>query len=355
MLHSRFVRTSFKTAVALRERRKIQTEIPWIRGFGTGSNAIHTLLVIAVLSWFAPAALCQKIAFKSVHDNVGLEDGNPVIRFAGKHFATLDWKNFRKPIIYPVYGPDQTPMTRSHPMKKGVANEADDHPHHKSIWCGHGLINGVSFWHEEGLIKVDTERPIEVRSDDDDEVTVSFSSNYLDPKDELVCTDKTAITFRQLDEDTKAIDWDVTIMASEGDLLFGDTKEGMMAIRTHPSLRIDKGAKAVNATGVTGKEIWGKKAAWVDYSATIDGKHVGIAIFDHPENLRHPTTWHARAYGLVAANAFGLSHFEGKPKGTGDLKIKKGEHVRFRYRFVFHKGDAKAAKVEQLYSEYRGG
>lgn len=318
-------------------------------------QSVQALVLVALFAWASPPAVGQKVAFKNVHNNVEMSDGNPVVSFDGKPFATLNWKDYRKPIIYPIYGPDQTPMTRNHPMKKGVADEADDHPHHKSIWCGHGLINGVSFWHEEGLIKVDTDQPIEVRSDDEDEVSVSFRANYLDPDNKLVCTDKTEVTFHKLDGDTKAIDWDVTIMASEGDLLFGDTKEGMMAIRTHPSLRIDKGANAVNSTGVQGKEIWGKKAAWVDYSASIEGNHVGIAIFDHPENLRHPTTWHARAYGLVAANPFGLSHFENKPKGSGDLKLAKGEQIRFRYRFVFHKGDAEAAKIADLFSKYRGG
>jgi len=25
-----------------------------------------------------------------------------------------------------------------------------------------------------------------------------------------------------------------------------------------------------------------------------------VAVFDHPQNLRAPTYWHARAYGLLA-------------------------------------------------------
>ncbi len=267
-------------------------------------------------------------------------------------FTKLDIDNYRRPILYPVYGPGETPMTRNHPMKLDVEGEAKDHPHHKSIWCGHGLINGISFWHEEGQIKVDYSKPVSI-SMDNGKATIGFGCNYVDGQYRLVCKDETRISFSELENGARAIDWDVTIHASERDLLFGDTKEGMMAIRTHPSLRIDKGAVAVNSGGTEGKDIWGKHAEWVDYSAKVEGNHVGVAIFDHPENLRHPTTWHARAYGLVAANPFGMHHFEGKEKGAGDFKLAKGESVRFQYRIVLHSGDAEAAKIGELYDNYK--
>jgi len=47
-----------------------------------------------------------------------------------------------------------------------------------------------------------------------------------------------------------------------------------------------------------------KHADWCDYYGSIGGKTVGIAMFDHPSNPRHPTTWHVRDYGLFAANPF---------------------------------------------------
>ena len=79
--------------------------------------------------------------------------------------------------------------------------------------------------------------------------------------------------------------------------------------------------------------------------AGIDGKTIGMAIFDHPSNPRHPTWWHARYYGLVAANPFGIHDFEKQPDGTGDLTIPAGKSVTFRYRFLFHEGDYKAADI----------
>lgn len=307
--------------------------------------AIATIIVaLTVESGYAQQATIQ----------IDSSDGGFTITSGGRLFTKVDIANYRRPILYPVIGPGGVPMTRNYPMKQGIAGEATDHQHHKSIWCGHGLINGVSFWHEEGKIVVDQSKPICQRvAKDGRSASISYHANYVGPDDQLVCTDKTSMSFHQLSDGARAIDWVYMIYASEGDLLFGDTKEGTMAIRTHPSLRIDKGAVGRNSHGDEGKGIWGKHAEWVDYSSNVEGQHVGVAIFDHPQNLRHPTTWHARDYGLVAANPFGLSHFKNKPKGTGDLKLPKGSSLLFKYRFVFHKGDATQAGIQSLYESYK--
>ena len=227
------------------------------------------------------------------------KDQGIAVMIGGELFANVDLDNYRRPILYPIYGPDQTPMTRNYPMQKGVEGEASDHPHHKSIWCGHGLINGVSFWHEEGQIKVDYSKPVSL-SMDHGRAVVAFSSNYVDDDYQLVCTDDTKITFSDLGNDARAIDWDVSIHASERDLLFGDTKEGTMAIRTHPSLRIDKGAKAENSEGIKGEGIWGKNAAWVDYSAKLATTMLASRSSttrkpQAPHDLARPGVWACRS------------------------------------------------------------
>ena len=303
------------------------------------------------LLWTA-SLLAAFSALAVAQESSGPASGSINIKLGGEHFTTLELKKYRRPVLYPIYGPGQTPMTRNFPMKPGTEGEATDHPHHKSIWCAHGLINGCSFWHEQGQIKYDDSKPLTVNVSDDKEVSVKFHSQYHDENGKLICTDSNEMQFLEMKDGSRAIDWNITIHASEGDLVFGDTKEGMMAIRTHPSLRIDKGATAVNSEGVEGKDIWGKRAAWLDYSGKVNDQLVGVAIFDHPQNLRHPTTWHARAYGLVAANPFGLHHFEGKERGTGDHKLAKGESISWKYRFVFHKGDAKSTDLSKLYSQF---
>ena len=103
---------------------------------------------------------------------------------------------------------------------------------------------------------------------------------------------------------------------------------------------------------------WLERADWCDYYATKDGKTYGIAIFDHPQNLRHPTWWMAREYGLFAANPFGQKDFEPAAKhaaGKGDYTIPAGGSLTLRYRFYFHLGDEKAADIAARYKEYAAG
>ncbi|MCA9196793.1 MAG: PmoA family protein, partial [Planctomycetales bacterium] len=182
--------------------------------------------------------------------------------------------------------------------------------------------------------------------------------NRLESKDgQLIGTETARISFLAHDG-VRMIDWDHTYHASEGALKFGDTKEGMMAIRTHSNLRLKNGrgvttanGQAVNSTGDSGPGIWGKPAKWVDYSGKIDDKLVGIAIFDAPTNHGHPSHWHARDYGLVAANPFGLHDFVGEGH-DGTLTLPAGESLHFHYRFVFHKGNAEDAKIAELYEAF---
>ncbi len=101
------------------------------------------------------------------------------------------------------------------------------------------------------------------------------------------------------------------------------------------------------------KATWGQRADWCDESGHIDGKPFGVAVFDYPANPRHPAYWHVRAYGLLAANIFGLHDYDKKnPKGTGDLTIEKGKTVTFRHRAVIHAGMAADAKLDEKYKEF---
>jgi len=165
-----------------------------------------------------------------------------------------------------------------------------------------------------------------------------------------------------LDYGTRGIDLTTELTAANGDVTFGDTKEaGLAAVRVHPEIgNNEKGDKhrdgvLTNSVGATGeKAIWGKPANWCDESGTINGKPYGVAIFDHPDNPRHPTTWHTREYGLHAANIFGLHDFDPKktPKGAGDMKLAAGKSVTFKYRILFHQGDGPSAKLDEKYKDW---
>ncbi|MDA1275130.1 MAG: PmoA family protein [Verrucomicrobia bacterium] len=285
-------------------------------------------------------------------DKVRIEVGGKF--FSEYHYGKYDGKDVPRPFFYPVIGPGDAPMTRNWPMKEGK-DEAKDHPHHRSLWYAHGAINDHDFWSESPSAGTTVhEKFLALKSGNDKGVIQS--KNKLVAKDgTIVCTDERTMTIYNLASD-RMIDFEITIRASHGDVTFGDTKEGTMAIRLPATMRL-KGTVGqghiVNSEGVRDGATWGKRAAWCDYVGPVNGKTLGVAIFDHPGNPRHPTWWHVRDYGLFAANPFGIHDFERSPdKHLGDLRLPAGESITFRYRFLFHEGDTVQGKVANRYSEY---
>ena len=133
-----------------------------------------------------------------------------------------------------------------------------------------------------------------------------------------------------------------SVLTATEDVTFGDTKEGSFALRVRPELRL-KGDVAtgsmLNSTGQTDGDCWGKRAAWVSYESPLNGHQVGVTVMDHAQNLRHPTWWHARDYGLVAANPFGTRAFEGKDSPSGKFLLEKGKSLTQKYLVVLSGSD----------------
>ena len=87
--------------------------------------------------------------------------------------------------------------------------------------------------------------------------------------------------------------------------------------------------------------------------STGGGNAVGIAILDHPTNLRHPTWWHARDYGLLAANPFGQGKYEEEAaEGAGVHVIPNGEALTFRYRTIFHRGNPETVGIARAFEAF---
>ena len=106
-----------------------------------------------------------------------------------------------------------------------------------------------------------------------------------------------------------------------------------------------------SADGVEGKEVWGTRCRWMKLSSEIKGEPVSIVIIDNPENVGYPTYWHARAYGLFAANPLGQKIFT-KGKKELNFSLKKGESVTFKYRLVIAGKKLTDAEINKLADEY---
>lgn len=307
------------------------------------------------------SATSTNVSLKKSEDRVRVE-------FDGQLFTEYIFKGAPRPYLYPVLAADGTQLNRDFPMKRDTAGEELDHPHHRSLWFTHGAVNGVDFWLEGPTKGKIVSESVET-STANGVGTIRARNRWTTVDDKLVLTDETTIRFRAV-PDGRLLDYEVTLKApADQQVVFGDTKEGSMAIRvaqwmTAPHRFNKQEGKTkgviVNDSGKRQTEAWGKKSTWVDYHGPKDGTGpiYGVAMFDHPSNPRHPTWWHVRDYGLFAANPFGQRDFEADQKhaaGKGNLTIPAGGSTTFRWRFYFHMGDEKAGKVAEYYQAYATG
>ena len=311
------------------------------------------------------ARLCAVVIVGAVglpaHGEVSVErrEDRVDVLLDGKPFTSYVFAGHAKPILFPIVGPTGKGLTRQWPIIDGVAGEPKDHPHHESLWFTHGNVNGLDFWaHKPPKQAADgtPHRPPRIEQVKLDAVggphgVIESENRWCRPDGSIVCTDVRRLVFSG-DDAVRTIDHSITIRADHGPVTIGDTKEGTLALRVHPALQPKDTNGSRGATGLIldsegrrNAEVWGKAARWVDYSGVIDGEAVGIAILDHPKNHGHPTHWHAREYGLFAANPFGLHDFTGAAPGAGTLTIPAAGSLSLRHRFVFHRGDAATARI----------
>jgi hypothetical protein len=180
---------------------------------------------------------------------------------------------------------------------------------------------------------------------------IATTDDWLGPDGKKVCEDERVLRFFDTARE-RVIDFDVTVKATAGPVTFGDTKEGMFGLRVASSMDVDrkKGGKITNAEGLTDAAAWGKASPWVDYTGPVEGKTVGVAILNHPDSFRFPTTWHVRTYGLFAANPFGWHDF--RTNKSGEYTVPAGKSVRFRYRVILHEGDTSSARIPEAFRAY---
>lgn len=272
-----------------------------------------------------------------------------------------------KPYLMPLRTASGIIVTRNFPVgndaSQGDSKASAFEPHQRPLFFGFGDLDGLNFWAEQVFDRYypDLDQPyghmllkrIEEAASDGPAAKIRARFTLNDPSNRVIAEETQSFTFRG-DSRTRTIDCEFVLYATAGPLVIGDTKEGTFAIRVAPELSSPLG-RMTSSNGAEGeKAIWGKTADWVDYSGTISGQLVGIAVFDSTKSFRHPTTWHARAYGLLAANPFGLREFTADPSKEGGWTVPEGGSISFRYRVFIHQGDFGSSQISAAYKKYAG-
>lgn len=301
----------------------------------------------------------------------------------GKPFTSYIYPDdIMKPVLYPLRTVDGAFVTRGWPLDPRPG-ERVDHPHHVGMWLNYGDVNGLDFWNNSTDIAPDkrhrygTIRHREVKKvqSGNDKGVLEVVADWQKPDGTNLLREETRYIFSGTGK-TLSIERITTLTALGEDVALHDNKEGLLGIRLareleHPSEKpevfTDASGKAttvavLNNEGVSGQyhssegkvgnDVWGTRARWVNLTGTIGGSPVSLVVLDHPRNVGFPTYWHARGYGLFAANPLGQKEFS-KGKEVLDYKLPAGKSVTFRYKVLLHSGShLTQAEVEKEYSRF---
>ncbi len=289
--------------------------------------------------------------------------------------------NIKKPVLWPVISAEGNEITRQYPLKN-KAGERSDHPHHIGIWLNYGDVNGLDFWNNsEAISKEDApkygtiyhETVVSEKSGKGEAILVTTAS-WKDISGNKLLNEMTEHTFK-VDGKTRIIDRTTTLKAENGKVKITDNKEGMFAIRVTRELELPSKGKVsvtdshgvvteveasdnksvsgsyLSSEGIKDDAVWATRGKWMKLSGIVNGEKVAIVIFDHPGNAGYPTYWHARGYGLFAANTLGQKVFS-NGKEEMNFSIENGESATFRYRLAIFSGDPSIDEIEKMSKEF---
>lgn len=279
-----------------------------------------------------------------------------------KLFTSYKWpEGVYKPVLHPILTSSGTIITRGFPLEPRTG-ERPDHMHHVGNWLNYGNVNGFDFWgnghggHRSDIGGEIILLEVEKLTPGNGEGSMITKGSWVDPDGKELLAEKTEYHFIA-EGTTRMIDRITTLTASGETVKLNDTKEGMFGIRVARQLELpsegditllDAQGNPTKVTamsnegisgnyksseGKTGLDVWGTRAKWMNLYGNIGDEKISLVICDHPKNKSYPTYWHARGYGLFAANPFGAKDFT-KGKEELNFSIMAGQSITFRYRIV---------------------
>lgn len=242
------------------------------------------------------------------------------ITVAGEPFAKYVFsdKEVARPYFCDVHAAGGIPVTRRHPPVEGT-DQTDHAMMHPGLWLAFGDLGGADFWRNKG--RVEHVEFVEAPRVEQDRGRFVVKNRYVSDTRTLcseVCWYTVAVRpagILLLCEST---------FTAQVPFAFGDQEEMGFGVRLASPLRVRGGnGRILSSEGHTNeKGVWGRTAAWCDYSGTIDGKQVGLTLIPHPENFR-PSWFHVRDYGLMVANPFGQNAFTREAKSRIEITPEK--------------------------------
>lgn len=331
-----------------------------------------TLGITLMLSIIGASSNAQTQSVKIVKSSKGK---NIDVIIGGKLFTRLMYPDtLEKPVLYPLNAANGTDITRGFPLN-AKPGDPTDHPHHIGLWFNYENVNGLDFWNNSYAIPenkksqygwIKTDRILQATGGNT-KGTVAYHANWTNQANDVLLEETTSLEFSGT-ANSRVIDRTTTLKANT-EVAFNDAKDGMLGVRLAHELQIpttkdetftdSKGIVTVvkggtdkiptgnylTSEGKQGDAAWSTRGKWCMIHGKMGADSISVAIIDNPKNPNYPTFWHARGYGLFAANPLGEKIFT-NGKSEKNLKLKKGESVTFRYRIVINNAKTKLSVKE---------
>lgn len=351
------------------------------------SKRILNMALWAVIAAAGMSAASRPVAGsdKGVHVRVKEAERRVDITVDGQPFTAYVWPtSLRKPVLYPIRTAKGTLVTRGFPLDPRPG-ERVDHPHHVGLWFNYGDVNGIDFWNNSDAIPAE-QRPkmgtvvhkaITVAKGGPSEGVLEVDTLWVMPDGSTILNEHTKYVFGGT-ATTRTIDRITTLTAGAARVDLKDNKEGVLGLRvtraleepsTKPEVFTDAAGRpttvaSLDNAGVNGEYLtsegkrgaaaWGTRGKWTTLSGKVGDEPVSIAIFDAPGNPGYPTYWHARGYGLFAANPLGQKELSGG-KDVLNFAIEPSKSATFKHRIQIVTGGLSAEQAEAEWTKWTGG
>jgi hypothetical protein len=275
--------------------------------------------------------------WQTTDTSLALRNGNKIV-----WRLVIDPKQ-QKTYFHPLATVNGEVLTALHPA---------DHPWHCGLWWSWKYINGLNYWDwdwakgnngkTEGVNEL-TGKAVTTNRDFSAQVVLNFSYHPTDMPP--VLTETRTLSIASPDKNGNyRIDWTSVFIAGAKPVKLDRTPPSKtMGGYAGLSLRFPKGLKGwrflTSENAATAAQGNGKKAQWADFS----GPAAGIAVFDHPENLRHPSLWYLNE---------DLPFLSPAVLYKGPLELAPKQELKLRYYVLVHSGAAQKALLDKEWKAF---
>jgi len=218
----------------------------------------------------------------------------------------------------------------------GHPHDPESHSHHNSVWISHNDVDGVSFWSDRGGGKIHHKRIVKFE-DGMESASIITANEWVTGERKVLLSETRKVTVLPLDDSEWLMIIDLELRAKDTTVTLGKTPFGMIGVRMAKTIGVNDGGGMIRNSegGINEKDVFWKRARWVDYSGPIThDKSEGVTLFDHPQNPNFPSYFHVRNDGWMGASLT----FD-RPR-----KIEPAKPLHLRYGLYVH-SDTKAKQT----------